>query len=189
MSSLPSSASISFGTLPLFGKTFGAHPFPLLVTPKIETNVEAKNDLCTWLADNQSLVDDLLRSHGGLLFRNFFGLATAQDMNDVVVSSQLKGMDYIGGAGLWRVFSLLSMIFRIYINCVLSGLISLSFSYTSSHHCLVFSRQYPCQPSGPNSRSECSLPTRVLPAKTSPSTTRWPKCRLLPPTSSSSANR
>ena len=99
MASFPSSASLNFGSLPVFGKTFGTNPFPLLVTPKGVTNGEAKNDLCKWLTDNHSLVDDLLRSHGGLLFRNM-GLSTAEDVNDVVVSSQLNGMDYIGGAGL-----------------------------------------------------------------------------------------
>jgi hypothetical protein len=41
--------------------------------------------------------DDLIRDHKGILFRNF-DLKTPNDFNEFVLSTGLKGMDYIGGA-------------------------------------------------------------------------------------------
>lgn len=71
------------------------HPsvFPLCLT------VSPGIQLVDWLKNNQQEVDDLLRKHKGILFRDC-GLKDVQDFHNSIVATGLQGMDYLGGAAV-----------------------------------------------------------------------------------------
>jgi hypothetical protein len=81
------------------GKTFSNRPFPLAAFPNIKENEDSHKleSITAWLNGNHQQLDDLLREHKAILFRNF-AVKTPNDFNDFVVATGLQGMDYIGGA-------------------------------------------------------------------------------------------
>lgn len=92
--------AVSLGALALEGaKTFdGGRAFPLVISP-VETHAQ-KDTLIAWLREDTGRLDSLLKAHGGLLFRGWQGLATAEEMHEVVEATQLQGMAYKGGAAV-----------------------------------------------------------------------------------------
>ena len=66
--------------------------FPLVVTTE-------GNSIANYFAENQNEIDELLRAHKGILFRNS-GINTVQDFHDAIEATSLDGMDYLGGAAV-----------------------------------------------------------------------------------------
>ena len=66
--------------------------FPLVVTTE-------GISITKYLADNRNEIDELLRAHKGILFRNC-DINTVQDFHDAIEATSLDGMDYLGGAAV-----------------------------------------------------------------------------------------
>lgn len=69
--------------------------FPLCLTTESNDSIQ----LINWLKSNQEELDNLLRKHKGIVFRDC-GLKSVQDFHDSIVATGLLGMDYIGGAAV-----------------------------------------------------------------------------------------
>jgi alpha-ketoglutarate-dependent taurine dioxygenase len=64
--------------------------------------LSSNNDLSLllkYLRENQDDLDNKLRQHHGIFFRDS-GIKTAQDFHDVVIASGYKEMAYLGGAAV-----------------------------------------------------------------------------------------
>jgi hypothetical protein len=92
-------SSVTLSELP-DGKSFSGHAFPLLVKPNDVQNCRL-GSLTDWIGRNGNGIDDLLLKHGAILFRDF-SVDSAQDFDDVVTSTKLHGMKYIGTATRWN---------------------------------------------------------------------------------------
>jgi hypothetical protein len=57
------------------------------------------NFLENWLLNNQEELDNQLRNHKGILFRNC-GVKDVRDFDAIIEATGLSGMDYIGGAAV-----------------------------------------------------------------------------------------
>jgi len=66
---------------------------PVVVTPEADASLGA---LHAYVAGNQGEIQQLLRQHGGILFRGF-GLTGAQDFHDCAGSLGAKPFGYVGG--------------------------------------------------------------------------------------------
>ena len=77
------------------GKLFSGKEFPLLIKPRHSIDKLNLSDLTDWIVKSQDEIDNLLLQHGALLFRNF-PVESPIDFDNVIRSTQLKGMKYIG---------------------------------------------------------------------------------------------
>lgn len=68
--------------------------FPLILTSSAESN--RLEDFCTILATHRSELDQLLKQHKAIIFRNC-GLKNAEDFHQVIESTGLQEMAYVGG--------------------------------------------------------------------------------------------
>mmetsp|Transcript_26423 Transcript_26423/g.59297 ORF Transcript_26423/g.59297 Transcript_26423/m.59297 type:complete len:336 (-) Transcript_26423:403-1410(-) len=57
-------------------------------------------EICTWVAANKEKLDDLLRDHRGILLRCGSQADSYQAFHDIVDSTGLETMEYIGGAAV-----------------------------------------------------------------------------------------
>lgn len=75
--------------------SFSGKSFPLVLSSSTQ-NLEA---FLEWNRSNRDTVDDLLRKHRAILFRDC-GLNSVEDFQSAVECTGLAGMDYIGGGKL-----------------------------------------------------------------------------------------
>lgn len=73
--------------------------FPLVFTLPKEIKESPKSYLLNWIETNRGKLDNLLRKHKAILFRNV-SLLTAQDFHDAIVAFDYLTMDYVGGAAV-----------------------------------------------------------------------------------------
>jgi hypothetical protein len=75
--------------------------FPLCVTHNNENdgNEDKIGTVLQAIHTQHAQLDDLLRRHKCILFRDC-GLHTAQDLHEFIVSTGVRGMDYVGGAAV-----------------------------------------------------------------------------------------
>jgi Taurine catabolism dioxygenase TauD, TfdA family len=79
-----------------FQKTISGAVFPLVLKPAHSS--VSWSDLQEWSKNNQNLLSELLKYHGGILFRGFDTLATPKEFNDFVESMGNYPLPYVGGA-------------------------------------------------------------------------------------------
>ena len=75
-------------------KILSRNNFPLGLSSKGDFK-----SLITYLTNNHDDLDNKLRQHSGILFRDS-GIKTSQDFHDVIIASGYKSMEYIGGAAV-----------------------------------------------------------------------------------------
>ena len=86
-------------------KVFDGRVFPIVFTGPKGDSTASSNGLSSraglndWLQNNKDEVDSLLLKHKAILFRGFDCLS-ATDLHEVIVSTQLKPMAYLGGAAV-----------------------------------------------------------------------------------------
>lgn len=73
--------------------------FPLCLQSADGTGGSRKLSTTHAIAAQRVTLDNLLRKHRGILFRNC-GIDTVEDFHDLIVASDLEGMEYIGGAAV-----------------------------------------------------------------------------------------
>jgi alpha-ketoglutarate-dependent taurine dioxygenase len=78
-------------------RVFEGNTFPLTLTSSLR-----KESFCNELNSdsNRLKLDNLLRTHKAILFRDIQELTTAEDFHDVILATGYQGMDYIGGAAV-----------------------------------------------------------------------------------------
>lgn len=78
-------------------RVFEGNVFPFTLTSSLRKDIfcnELKSN------DNRLELDNLLRNHKAVLFRDIQGLTSAEDFNDIITATGYLGMDYIGGAAV-----------------------------------------------------------------------------------------
>mmetsp|Transcript_12565 Transcript_12565/g.12188 ORF Transcript_12565/g.12188 Transcript_12565/m.12188 type:complete len:320 (+) Transcript_12565:88-1047(+) len=70
--------------------------FPLVIKPKERSR---SSDLNDYIQNKRNEIDNLLLTHGAILFRGY-EIYSAEDFDSIVVSTQLNGMEYLGGAAV-----------------------------------------------------------------------------------------
>lgn len=79
----------------LEAKVVNGNVFPLTLS-SVDCSLCALTD---WLQNNRNDLDDKLLLHKGILLRGF-GVQSAQDFHEVIISTGYASMEYIGGAAV-----------------------------------------------------------------------------------------